>query len=201
MIKEGALDKFQGSFGLHIAPEIPTVTIGSRPGPLLAGGGRLEAGQARNVILATLRFGGTFRSMTTEGLSYLQQRIKEITEIQAAVHQCSATVDFLEEKQRPYPVTVNDEELYEHTKEVGASLLGGPNVCLLPMTMGTEDFSFYSQKMEAAFFMIGAKNETLKSGNLHTPYLVIDEDIIPTGAALHTAVAISYLDQQAVETK
>ncbi|TXG58198.1 hypothetical protein EZV62_016027 [Acer yangbiense] len=253
MIQEGALDNFQGIFGLHVAPEIPTGTIGSRPGPLLAGAGRflaiikgkgghaakpqatrdpvlaasfailalqqiisretdpiesrvvsvtsIEAGQADNVIPETVRFGGTFRSMTTEGLSYLQQRIKEVTEIQAAVHQCSATVDFMEEKMRPYPATVNDEGLYEHAKEVGASLLGGPNVCLLPMTMGAEDFSFYSQKMAAAFFLIGAKNETLKSGNLHTPYLVIDEDILPIGAALHTAVAISYLDKQVVETK
>ncbi|KAK1563740.1 hypothetical protein Q3G72_032011 [Acer saccharum] len=253
MIQEGALDNFQGIFGLHVAPEIPTGTIGSRPGPFLAGAGRflaiikgkgghaakpqaardpviaasfailalqqiisretdpiesrvvsvtsIEAGQADNVIPETVRFRGTFRSKTTEGLSYLQQRIKEVTEIQAAVHQCSATVDFMEEKMRPYPATVNDEGLYEHAKEVGASLLGGPNVRLLPMTMGAEDFSFYSQKMAAAFFMIGAKNETLKSGNLHTPYLVIDEDILPIGAALHTAVAISYLDKQVVETK
>ncbi|KAK3226945.1 hypothetical protein Dsin_006807 [Dipteronia sinensis] len=253
MIQEGALDKFQGIFGMHIAPEIPTGTIGSRPGPFLAGAGRflaiikgkgghaatpqatrdpvlaasfailalqqiisretdpiesrvvsvtfIEAGQAGNVIPETVRFGGTFRSMTTEGLSYLQQRIKEVTEIQAAVHQCSATVDFMEEKQRPYPATVNDEGLYEQAKEVGASLLGGPNVQLLPMSMGAEDFSFYSQKMAAAFFMIGSKNETVKTGNLHTPYLVIDEDILPIGAALHTAVAISYLDKQVVETK
>ncbi|KAH7554129.1 hypothetical protein ACOSP7_028859 [Xanthoceras sorbifolium] len=247
MVKEGALDNFQGIFGLHVDPKMLTGTIGSRPGPLLASSGRfvaiikgkgghaakpqatrdpvlaasfailalqqivsretdplesrvisvtfIEAGQAENVIPETVRFGGTLRSMTTEGLSYLQQRMKEVIEIQVAVHQCSAAVDFLEETLRPYPATVNDEELYEHAKEVGASLLGRPNVRLLPVSMGAEDFSFYSQKMAAAFFMIGIKNETLKSGDLHTPYLVIDEDVLPIGAALHAAVAISYLDK------
>ncbi|KAH9674452.1 IAA-amino acid hydrolase ILR1-like 3 [Citrus sinensis] len=130
MIKEGALEKFQGIFGLHVAPELPTGTIGSRPGPMLAGSmrflaviegkgghaamphatrdpvlaasfailalqqivsretdplearlvsvGFIEAGQAGNVIPASVRLGGTLRSMTTEGLFYLQRRVKEI---------------------------------------------------------------------------------------------------------------------------
>ncbi|KAL5739976.1 hypothetical protein ACOSP7_028858 [Xanthoceras sorbifolium] len=247
MLKEGALDKFRGIFGLHVWPELLTGTIGSRPGPMLAGSGRfiavikgkgghaakpqatrdpvlaasiailalqqivsretdplearivsvtfIEAGQAENVIPETVTFGGTFRSMKTEGLSYLQQRIKEVIEIQAAVHQCSGTVDFMEDERRPYPATVNDEELYGHAKMVGDSLLGAPNVHLVPMTMAAEDFSFYSQKMAAAFFSIGIKNETLKTEALHTPYFVIDENVLPLGAALHAAVAISYLDK------
>ncbi|KAH9674450.1 IAA-amino acid hydrolase ILR1-like 3 [Citrus sinensis] len=254
MIKEGALEKFQGIFGLHVAPELPTGTIGSRPGPMLAGSmrflaviegkgghaamphatrdpvlaasfailalqqivsretdplearlvsvGFIEAGQAGNVIPASVRLGGTLRSMTTEGLFYLQRRVKEVIEMQAAVHQCSATLDFMEEKLRPYPATVNDEEMYEHAKKVGTSLLGEANVHLLPMAMGAEDFSFYSQKMAAALFMIGTRNETLKPVvRLHSPYLVIDEDVLPIGAALHAAVAISYLDDHAVETQ
>ncbi|KAH9738040.1 M20 dimer domain-containing protein [Citrus sinensis] len=247
-------DRLKGIFGLHVAPELPTGTIGSRPGPMLAGSmrflaviegkgghaamphatrdpvlaasfailalqqivsretdplearlvsvGFIEAGQAGNVIPASVRFGGTLRSMTTEGLFYLQRRVKEVIEMQAAVHQCSATLDFMEEKLRPYPATVNDEEMYEHAKKVGTSLLGEANVHLLPMAMGAEDFSFYSQKMAAALFMIGTRNETLKPViRLHSPYLVINEDVLPIGAALHAAVAISYLDDHAVETQ
>lgn len=122
--------------------------------------------------------------------------------MQAAVHRCSATLDFMEEKLRPYPATVNDKEMYEHAKRVGTSLLGEQNVHLLPMVMGAEDFSFYSQKMAAALFMIGTRNETLKPViRLHSPYLVIDEDVLPIGAALHAAVAISYLDNHVVETQ
>ena len=122
--------------------------------------------------------------------------------MQAAVQQCNATVDFLEDKLKPYPATVNDEAMYKHAKSVGESLLGEPNVYLLPMTMGAEDFSFYSQKMPAAFFMIGANNDTLKSNSkqLHSPYLFIDEEVLPIGAALHAAVAISYLDSHLVGT-
>ncbi|KAK3226946.1 hypothetical protein Dsin_006808 [Dipteronia sinensis] len=233
MIKEGALDNFKGMFGLHVHPEMPTGTIGSRPGLILAGCGSfeaiikgkgghaakpqatrdpvlavsfailalqqivsretnplearvvsvtfIEANKAENMIPEIVRFGGTFRTMTTEGLSYIQLRIEETN-------------------RGLTPATVNDEELYEHGKEVGASMLGGPNVRLLPMSMGAEDFSFYSQKMAAAFFMIGSKNETIKTGSAHTSYFDVDEGVLPIGATLHAAVAISYLDKH-VETQ
>lgn len=40
--------------------------------------GFIEGGQAGKVIPEMVKFGGTFRSMSTEGLSYLMQRIKEV---------------------------------------------------------------------------------------------------------------------------
>ncbi|PON43721.1 Amidohydrolase [Parasponia andersonii] len=250
VLQEGALDKVQAIFGLHVDPKLPTGTIGSRPGPFFSGSSRftvviegkgghaaipqvtrdpilaassailalqhiisretdplearvvsvgfIEGGQAGNVIPETVRFGGSFRSFTSEGLSYLQQRIKEIVETQAEVHRCTAKVDFMLDKRRPYPATVNDETMYEHAKRVGEVLLGEPKVQLLPMYMAAEDFSFYAQKMSAAFFMIGVRNESFGSDikDLHSPYFVIDEEALPVGAALHAAVAISFLENQ-----
>lgn len=117
------------------------------------------------------------------------------------MHRCTAVVEFREEIPLPYPPTDNDEELYEHAKRVGEILLGEPNVQLVPITMGAEDFSFYSQKVPAVMFELGIKNETLKSDQpLHSPYFVIDETALPIGAALHAAVAISYLDSHAADS-
>lgn len=97
---------------------------------------------------------------------------------------------------RPYPPTINDRIIYEHAKKVGEVLLGEKKVHYAPITMGAEDFSFYSQKMSAAFFYIGTQNKTVTSAvkGLHSPYFTIDEDVLPIGAALHAAVAISYFD-------
>ena len=101
-----------------------------------------------------------------------------------------------------YPVMVNDEALYEHVKEVGEILLGKSNVQLFPLTMGSEDFSFFSQKTAAAIFVIGIKNETLKSDlPLHSPYFFIDEEVLPIGAALNAAVATSYLNKHVESSK
>ena len=119
----------------------------------------------------------------------------QVIEMQAAVHGCSATVDFMEETMRPYPPTINDKDLYQHAKRVAEALLGKPNVMLSSSCMAAEDFSFYSQKMAALLFEIGTYNETIKSGkSLHSPYFVIDEEALPIGAAFHAAVAISFLD-------
>ena len=74
-------------------------------------------------------------------------------------------------------------------------MLGERNVKLTPQIMEAEDFSFYTQKMSATFFLIGTNNKTLKSNKgLHSPHFIIDEDVLSIGAALHAAVAIIYLD-------
>lgn len=114
--------------------------------------------------------------------------------MQAAVHQCTAQLDFMEETPLPYPVTENDKEMYEHAKTVAEIILGKPNMQLLPVTMGGEDFSFFIQKMPAAMFVIGTSNKSHVPEHLHSPYFVIDEEALPIGSAFHAAVAISYLD-------
>ncbi|KAG8376768.1 hypothetical protein BUALT_Bualt09G0098200 [Buddleja alternifolia] len=161
--------------------------------------GYVQGGEALNVIPETVKFGGTFRFMNSESFSYLQQRIKEVIEIQASVHQCSAVVTFMEGNLKPYPATINDPMMYEHAKRVGENLLGTHNVKHSPTIMAAEDFSFYAQKMPAALFWIGARNETTMKSvkGLHSPHFVIDEDVLPVGASLHAAVALSYLDGHA----
>ncbi|KAL0338674.1 UNVERIFIED_CONTAM: IAA-amino acid hydrolase ILR1-like 7 [Sesamum angustifolium] len=160
--------------------------------------GFVQGGEALNVIPETVKFGGTFRFINSESHSYLKQRIKEIIETQATVHHCTAVVDFMEDKLKPYPATINHPTMYEHAKGVGEKLLGEQNVQLHRMIMGAEDFSFYAQKIPAAFFMIGTRNETMKSvKGLHSPHFVIDEDVLPVGASMHAAVVLSYLDARA----
>ena len=126
----------------------------------------------------------------------------QIIEKQAAVYHCTAVVDFMEDRPLPHPAMKNDDALYEHVKNVGEVLVGEPNVHLMPLTMGAEDFSFFAEKTAAAIFFVGIKNETLKSSqHLHSPYFFIDEEALPLGAALHAASAISYFYRHDVNTE
>ncbi|KAK4396564.1 IAA-amino acid hydrolase ILR1-like 7 [Sesamum angolense] len=161
--------------------------------------GFVQGGEALNVIPETVNFGGSFRFINSDSYSYLKQRIKEhylqVIETQATVHHCTAVVDFMEDKLKPYPATINHPTMYEHAKGVGENLLGEQNVQLHSMVMAAEDFSFYAQKIPAAFFMIGIRKKTMKSvKGLHSPHFVVDEDVLPLGASLHAAVALAYLD-------
>ncbi|KAG8081068.1 hypothetical protein GUJ93_ZPchr0007g3783 [Zizania palustris] len=159
----------------------------------------MKGGDAYNVIPESVSFGGTFRSLTTEGLSYLKKRIKEIVEALAVVHRCATTVDFMEEGRVPYPATVNDEGMYGHARAVAEDVLGEDGFKVGVPFMGAEDFAFYAQRFPGAFFMIGVGNETTMKAvqPLHSPYFVIDEGVLPVGAALHAAVAMEYLNKHA----
>nr|Q8H3C8.1 RecName: Full=IAA-amino acid hydrolase ILR1-like 8; Flags: Precursor [Oryza sativa Japonica Group]BAC20815.1 putative IAA amidohydrolase [Oryza sativa Japonica Group] len=160
----------------------------------------LKGGDAYNVIPESASLGGTFRSMTDEGLAYLMKRIREIIEAQAGVNRCAAAVDFLEEELRPYPATVNDDGMYGHAKAVAEAMLGEANVRVAARSMGGEDFAFYARRSPGAFFFIGVGNETTMGPAaavrpVHSPHFVLDERALPVGAALHAAVAIEYLNK------
>jgi len=155
----------------------------------------IDGGKGFNIIPNKVRFGGTFRSLTSEGLAKLRRRIKEIIEMQAAVNGCTAFIDFKEEKYPEYPPTVNNERLHNHVQKVGETLLGAHNVKYGVQKMGAEDFSFYSQIIPGTLIWIGVRNESIGSIHSgHSPHFFLDENVLPLGAALHASIAKMYLD-------
>lgn len=94
-----------------------------------------------------------------------------------------------------YPAVVNDESLHHHVERVGEILLGPDNVKIGMKIMAGEDFAFYQELIPGVMFGVGIRNE--KAGSVHpahSPYFFIDEDVLPIGAALHTAIAELYLN-------
>ncbi|WVZ78803.1 hypothetical protein U9M48_026454 [Paspalum notatum var. saurae] len=141
--------------------------------------------------------GGTFRAFSNASFYHLRRRIEEVIAAQSRVHGCAATVDFFEDESF-YPPTVNDARMYGHVRRVATELLGAGAYRDVPAMMGAEDFSFYSQAVPAGFYYIGVRNETLGSVHTgHSPYFMIDEDVLPTGAAVHAAIAERFLADHA----
>lgn len=93
-----------------------------------------------------------------------------------------------------YPACVNDEGLNRHLEKVGSLLLGRKNVKEGKKVMAGEDFAFYQEVIPGVIFNIGIRNEKIGSVHSpHSPYFFLDEDVLPIGAALHTALAELYL--------
>ncbi|XP_058743580.1 IAA-amino acid hydrolase ILR1-like 4 [Vicia villosa] len=157
---------------------------------------KFQGGSTFNVIPDYVTIGGTYRAFSKQSFSHLRRRIEEIIVGQAAVHRCKATVDFLDEEKPSYPPTVNDSNLHEHFVNVAVNMLGTNKVnSTVTPSMGAEDFSFYQEVMPGYFFMLGVQNASHKpsESSLHSPYLEINEDGFPYGAALHASLASSYL--------
>ncbi|CAL5195577.1 unnamed protein product [Lathyrus oleraceus] len=157
---------------------------------------KFQGGSTFNVIPDYVTIGGTYRAFSKQSFDQLRLRIEQIIVGQAAVHRCNATVDFLDEVKPSYPPTVNDGDLHEHFVNVAVSMLGINNVkSAMTPAMTSEDFAFYQEVIPGYFFILGVKNASHKrfQPSLHSPYLQINEDGLPYGAALHASLASSYL--------
>ncbi|XP_050251895.1 IAA-amino acid hydrolase ILR1-like 5 isoform X2 [Quercus robur] len=156
----------------------------------------VRGGTTLDTIPTYVEIGGTLRSLTTEGMHQLRQRLKEVIEGQAAVHRCDAYIDMKEEDHPLLPAVVNDEKLHLHVQKVGKLLVGPQNVIVGEKMMAGEDLAYYQELIPGVMLGIGIGNKELGAVHSpHSPYFFLDEDVLPIGAALHTALAEIYLSE------
>jgi len=151
---------------------------------------KMNGGEAYNVIPETATFGGTIRSHKPELREDLPRRIKEI--LDGLVSGMRGSYEFT--LMSKFPATINDEEMTAFVVKVAKEILGENKLSLMKPLMGSEDFSFYLQKVPGTFAFLGVENKN--KGVIyphHHPKFNIDEDILPIGTALHVSVAMEFL--------
>ena len=143
--------------------------------------GKVEAKGATNIIPEEVKMEGTFRTLNEEWRAEAHKKMKKIAE--GIAESMGAVCDFNIVK--GYPYLVNEPELTRRMKKAAQDYLGPENVVNLDIWMGAEDFSFYSQEMDACFYRLGVRNEEkgIISG-VHTPTFNIDESALEIGAGL-----------------
>ncbi|XP_076900540.1 IAA-amino acid hydrolase ILR1-like 4 [Bidens hawaiensis] len=158
----------------------------------------VDGGSGLNVIPDSVSIVGTYRAFSKKTFYTLGQRIHEVIEAQASVYRCSSSFEVaLEESElcpAGVPPTVNDKEIYEHVAKVSNMMFGEGNTDVTGPFMGSEDFAFYLDRIPGTLAFLGMRNE--KAGSVHpphSPYYVVDEDVLPSGSALHAAFAYTYL--------
>jgi amidohydrolase len=157
---------------------------------------QFDAGSgAFNVIPEAATLKGTIRSLSTDTLLQLRDRVQHIVESTAKTYGCNVTIEYSPDY---YPVTVNDPWLYENMTKSIASLISDEGyVRDVEPTMGAEDFSFIAELIPSTFFFLGQGSGTDPSTNygLHHPHFALDESILPKGVELHVNLAIRALTQ------
>jgi amidohydrolase len=154
---------------------------------------KMEAGgKAYNIIPDSATFGGTIRSLNPELREYLPKRIREILDGVVPAMRGRYTFDLMER----FPVTINDDQMTKFVVRVAGEILRKDKVIDIKPLMGSEDVSYYLQKIPGSFVFLGTKN--VEKGIIyshHHPRFDIDEDTLPMGTALHAAIALEYLRQ------
>src|SRR5919202_376166 len=149
--------------------------------------GEIGAGSAFNIIPETARIGGTVRTLNEDLRRRMPGRIEQIARGVARGMRGDAELDY----DFSYPVTMNDEGAARLALGVIGALFGEEHTLELPNpSMGGEDFAFFLEKIPGAFIWLGVGEDV---SFLHTPTFAFDEEILPRGSALLTALALEKL--------
>lgn len=138
------------------------------------------------MIPDTAEFQVAARTFNRDVTKHLTQRIPEITE--HVVKMWRGEYDMISFHT---PSAYNDENLCQELEPFIGEIMGADNVVQLPCMAGTEDFGYVGEEVPSMFATIGVGGKD--AAPMHNPNMVIDEDMLPYGAALHANVAINWL--------
>ncbi|MGH6705644.1 MAG: M20 metallopeptidase family protein [Sphingomicrobium sp.] len=149
---------------------------------------KIAAGTTHNVLPDAVDLLGTLRTLSPEARVRAREAFERICTHVAAAHGCTAEVEI----EQGYPPTINDPRAVALVRRIA----GDAFLDLPASTMGGEDFSYVLEKVPGAMTFLGvaAKGEDAAGqAPLHNSAMMIDEDVLPTGVALHCAFATRFL--------
>ena len=179
----------------HIYAGLQTILTREIPAvkPAVITIGKFAGGDAPNIIPGEVVMEGTFRYLDKEMGDFVIERMNEIVTSTAKIFRGEAELIELSS----VPPLTNDNDLAHEITGYMKDIVGEQAVMLFEQGgMGSEDFASYSYEVPSLYFILGAgaKFENPEYGvPMHNQCVVFNEDILPTGAALHTYGAINWL--------
>jgi amidohydrolase len=154
---------------------------------------RIASGTTNNVIPETAEMEGTIRSFSASSRALAHEGLHRIAGNIAAAHRATAAVEIIP----GFPVTICDSDAVNLAKETAQGLFGKTSWITMPSPiMGAEDFSYVLQKVPGVMVFLGA---TPEGGDFHTccglhsNRMVLDENVMARGVAMHCAYAEAFL--------
>lgn len=158
--------------------------------PTVLSFGKVIADGAINVIPDTVYMEGTFRAMNETWRAEAHTKMKKMAE--GIAESMGGRCDF--NIRKGYPFLINEEKLSEKITGYASAYMGAENVVEQEIWMAAEDFSYYSQKADACFYMLGVANSEKGIGSsLHNPTFNIDEDALKISTGLMAYLAVKLL--------
>ena len=148
----------------------------------------LHAGTAFNIIPGTAEMMGTVRTYDVRVQAEIIRRMRAVVKGVSGTHGVRCDLVY----RKGVPATSNDARLVEIVHAAGRALKApvGANV----LTMGGEDFSFYTRKVPGAFMELGVQKDPEQPAYHHCQF-DFDDRILSTGAAMMARCALLFLEQ------
>lgn len=146
---------------------------------------------ATNIIPNFVDIAGTFRAMDEtwrkEGLAKIKKMAESIAEGMGG--RCEVEISM------GYPYLENDPMLTRRIRKAAEAYVGAENVVDIDITLGAEDFAYYSHVVPAAFYRLGTRNDAKGiTSYVHTPTFDIDEEALRISSGLMAWMALTELE-------
>jgi amidohydrolase len=160
--------------------------------PTVLSFGNIIGKGATNIIPSEVNIAGTFRAMNEDWRAAALQKIRKMAESIADGMGGKCEVEI----SKGYPYLENNPELTRRIRRAAQAYVGYENVVDVDITLGAEDFSYYSQVIPASFYRLGTSNASKGiTSYVHTPSFNIDEDALKIGPGLMAWMAVAELAQ------
>lgn len=156
--------------------------------------GRFEAGKVNNAIPSEAIIEGTMRTFSVESQNYLEKRLPEFIKSLAGTYRGEVNFEYT----ATTPVTINNEELSKNIMKYIYDLSEDQTRFKIFETQpgnASEDFGIYSKEVPGFSFKLAAPNHNVETlYPLHHPKMMINEDILALGTAIHVNNALQWLN-------
>jgi len=157
--------------------------------------GKISGGTKSNIIPDKVELEGSIRFLYKGGPDSEEQpteRFKRIAEQVCRTHRCSCEIEIVHEN---IPL-INDPVMTALARRTAAEVFADKDAIIDNLTIASEDFSEFSERVPGVFMFLGAGNpEKGTTVSHHNPHFNIDEDILVNGVAMHVHGAINFLTQ------
>lgn len=155
--------------------------------------GRLHAGHSANVIPETAELYGSLRSLEPDGRRVALEMLEDVCE--AVQRETGCKIDLRLDVAAP--AVVNDPAFIQLLADAATQTIDPGAVSFIEEpSMGSEDFSYYLEKVPGAMFRLGIAGDQVGHEPLHTPTFDVDERALLVGAKLFAAATIRYFDPE-----
>jgi amidohydrolase len=154
--------------------------------------GAIHGGVRDNIIPDRVEMIGTIRAFDEDIRSELHRRVQDTAEHHARGCRCEADVRI---KTR-YPVTINHAGLTAWAAPRLERAAGAERVIEVPRVTGSEDFSYFQQRIPGFFYFVGVTPPDQKPQHApanHSPKFYADEAGLPLALRSLASLAVGYL--------
>lgn len=156
--------------------------------------GAIHGGVRYNIISEDLYMLGTIRTLNPDMREKILKRIREVATKTAEAN--NAEIDIWIDE--GYPVTFNEESLYNQMLPSLKRAAGKENVRIIRPITGAEDFSFFQEQIPGLYFFIGGcppdRDPDTVAGH-HTPDFYVDDAGMQLGMKAMMRLTLDYLSK------